>query len=207
MTAMLAKVCGLTRAIDVACALEAGADLIGFVHHPDSPRHCAALTELAPLAGDAGVLVMVADSAEAILAVLETTRLKRVQPYLQASVRAEAVQTLQAAGYQVLLPWPDIEGQPQVDAALYVWETPKTATGVHGGSGQTHAAAFPPPGPFLLAGGIDAHNLALRAQQLAPETAARLRGFDAASRLESAPGIKDQHRLNQFVNKAHAYAL
>ena len=207
MTAMLAKVCGLTRAIDVACALDAGADLIGFVHHPDSPRHCAALTELAPLAGDAGVLVMVAENAAAMLAVLETTPLKRVQPYLPASSRAEAVQTLQASGYQVLLPWPDIDGQPHVPAALYVWETPKLATGVHGGSGQTHAAAFPPPGPFLLAGGIDADNLALRAQHLAPGVAARLRGFDAASRLESAAGIKDPDRLNQFVNKAHAYAL
>lgn len=207
MTPMLAKVCGLTRAIDVSLASEAGADLIGFVHHPDSPRHCAALTELAPLAGDAGVLVKVADTVADILAVLQTTPLKRVQPYLPASARAEAVQTLQAAGYQVLLPWPDIDGQPPVVADLYLWETPKAATGVHGGSGQTHAATYPPPGPFLLAGGLYADNLALRAQHLAPETAARLRGFDAASRLESAPGIKDPNRLNQFVRKAHAYVL
>ena len=37
---MMAKVCGLPSAADVAAALDAGADLLGFLQHPASPRHC-----------------------------------------------------------------------------------------------------------------------------------------------------------------------
>ncbi|HEX9082039.1 MAG TPA: hypothetical protein VF768_07150, partial [Holophagaceae bacterium] len=67
---LLAKVCGLTRAEDAAQAAAYGADLLGFVCHPPSPRHCADLTLAAPHL-DRAVLVMVAEAAEAVL---ETAR-------------------------------------------------------------------------------------------------------------------------------------
>jgi phosphoribosylanthranilate isomerase len=207
MSLMRAKVCGLTRAEDVAVARSAGADLIGFVHYPQSPRHCDALTTLAPLAGSAGVLVMVAEQPDDILQQLRQLPLTRVQPYLPDACRADGVRALQAAGYEVLLPWPDVPDQAPIPADLYIWETARAQTGVHGGSGQAHAAAHPPPGPYLLAGGMDADAIASRVAQLPTEDLKHLAGFDAASRLESSPGIKDAHRLNQFVSKVHDYAL
>jgi len=42
----LVKVCGLTGAADARHALDCGADLLGFVVHPPSPRHCADLVAL-----------------------------------------------------------------------------------------------------------------------------------------------------------------
>ena len=111
MSLMRAKICGLTRAEDVAVARSAGADLIGFVHYPQSPRHCDALTTLAPLAGSAGVLVMVAEQPDDILQQLRQLPLTRVQPYLPDACRADGVRALQAAGYEVLLPWPDVPDQ------------------------------------------------------------------------------------------------
>ena len=207
MTRMMAKVCGLTHTTDLARAQAVGADLLGFVFHPESPRHCQDLLQLAPQAGDRGVLVTVADTLAPILALLAQTPLQRVQPYLPADVRAAAVHELRAAGYQVLLPWYDAPDQPHIDAELYIWETAQGDTGVHGGSGQAHSGRYPPPGPFLLAGGMSAETVAARADALDPIARSALRGFDAASRLESTPGRKDLDRLNAFVNEVHRYAV
>ncbi|MDR3671681.1 MAG: hypothetical protein P4L36_12605, partial [Holophaga sp.] len=80
---MMAKVCGLTCAADVALALDAGADLLGFLQHPASPRHCPDL-ELARLAGDRAVLVLVAAGADQALALAREAGAGWVQPYLPA---------------------------------------------------------------------------------------------------------------------------
>jgi len=193
-----AKVCGLTSAEDAACAAGLGADLLGFVCHPPSPRHCADLS-LAEAFLDRAVLVMVADRAEEMLDTARRHGFRRVQPYLPVSDRERGVALLRAAGFFVLLPWADEPDQRPVPADLYVWESSPAQTGVVGGSGQGHAAAFPPPGAFLLAGGLDATNLAARAAALPPASRGRLRGFDAASRLEARPGSKDPSKVAAFV--------
>jgi phosphoribosylanthranilate isomerase len=66
--------------------------------------------------------------------------------------------------------------------------------------------AFPPPGSFILAGGLDGAGLAARFAALAPDLRARCAGFDAASRLEAAPGRKDPAKVAAFVRRAHAIA-
>ncbi len=203
---LLAKVCGLARAEDAAQANEAGADLLGFVCHPPSPRHCPDLGLAAPRQ-DRAVLVMVAESAGAILATARAFGFRRVQPYLPVGRRIRGAALLREAGLFVLLPWPDEPDQPDVPADLYLWEASPDATGVAGGSGQGHAMAHPPPGPFLLAGGLDGENLAGRASRLPAAVRGNLRGFDAASRLEAAPGRKDSAKVAAFIHSAHALEL
>ena len=198
---MMAKVCGLTCAEDVAMVLAAGADLLGFLHHPASPRHCPDL-ELARLAGDRAALVAVADSAQQLLALARQAGAGWVQPYLPAPERARAVAMLQADGRRVLLPWPDEPDQTAPAADLYLWEASPSATGLFGGSGQGHPMAHPPPGPFLLGGGLHGAVLAERLRALPGH--ADCRGFDDASRLESAPGRKDPLLVTAFVRNAHA---
>ncbi len=200
---MMAKVCGLTAAADVALALDAGADLVGFLHHPASPRHCPDLA-LAAAAGTRAALVAVAPDGEALLALARRAGAAWVQPYLPVPERARALELLRADGRRVLLPWPDEPGQEALAADLYLWETGADATGVLGGSGQGHAMAFPPPGPFLLGGGLHGAILAGRLRLMPPPVRARCRGFDAASRLESAPGRKDPGLVAAFVRQAHA---
>jgi phosphoribosylanthranilate isomerase len=200
---MMAKVCGLTTAADVALALAAGADLAGFLHHPASPRHCPDLA-LAAAAGDRAVLVAVAADADLLLALARTAGAAWVQPYLPAPERARALARLRAEGRKVLLPWPDEPGQEPLEPDLFLWETSPAVTGLLGGSGRGHAQACPPPGPFLLGGGLHAAVLAQRLERMPAPVRARCRGFDAASRLESAPGRKDPARVAQFVHQAHA---
>ena len=151
----LAKVCGLVLAEDAAFAASSGADLLGFVMHPPSPRHCADLSVATPFL-DSAVLVQVAEQTEDILAMAQRFGFRRVQPYLPAATRQAGIRLLREAGFFVLLPWADEAGQLPIAADLYVWETSAATTGVAGGSGQGHPMAYPPPGDFLLAGGLDA---------------------------------------------------
>jgi phosphoribosylanthranilate isomerase len=196
---MMAKVCGLTCADDVTMALDAGADLLGFLHHPASPRHCPDL-DLARLAGARAAFVVVAGDAAQLLALTRRAGAGWVQPYLPAAERGRAVAQLRAEGRKVLLPWPDEPDQEAAEADLYLWESSPRATGLLGGSGQGHPMAWPPPGPFLLGGGLHG---AVLAGRLALAPRALCRGFDAASRLERAPGRKDPALVAAFVRTAH----
>jgi phosphoribosylanthranilate isomerase len=202
---VIAKVCGMLSAEDVAMALHAGADLVGFLHHPPSPRHCPDLG-LARLAGDKAVLVTVAADTEELMEQVRACGAGWVQPYLPALQRVRALARLKADGYQVLLPWPDEPEQIPLRADLYLWETSPRTTGVPGGSGQGHAGAFPPPGPFLLAGGLSGAVVAARWAALPGDARSLCRGFDAASRLDlPAPGRgKDPMMVEAFLRAAHA---
>jgi len=200
---ILAKVCGLVRPEDAAFAAGQGADLLGFVFHAPSPRHCRDLSVADPYL-DRAVLVQVAESAESILATAHRHGFRRVQPYLPAATREAGIRLLREAGLQVLLPWPDEPGQNPVAADLYLWESSPQVTGVAGGSGLGHGMAHPPPGPFLLAGGLDAANLRERVQGLPVPVRANFLGVDAASRLEASPGVKAPSKVSAFILAAHA---
>ena len=198
----LAKVCGLVTAEDAALAESLGADLLGFVVHPPSPRHCADLSVAAPRL-ERAVLVMVAEQVEAILEVARRHGFRRVQPHLPPATRRAGVDLLKQAGLVVLLPWSDAPGQVTAAADLYLWESSPAATGVAGGSGQGHAMAFPPPGPFLLAGGLDGANLRARWASIPASHRSLARGVDAASRLEASPGRKEAAKVADFILTAH----
>jgi len=205
MTALLAKVCGLTTPEDVAMVLAAGADLVGFLNHPASPRHCP--DRLLPaLAGDRAVLVAVTEDAGAIAAWAKACGATWVQPYLPDR---RGLGALRAQGLRILLPWPDEPGQEAAEVDLYLWETGASATGLLGGSGQGHGLLHPPPGPFLLGGGLhgpvlrERHALLARARQEPSPRRLECWGFDAASRLESAPGRKHPGHVEAFVHLTH----
>ncbi|HTL98038.1 MAG TPA: hypothetical protein VL181_04460 [Holophagaceae bacterium] len=203
---LIAKVCGLTRAGDTRFALDLGADLVGFVHHLPSPRHCRDIEAASAGAGERGVLVRVGNDADAMIKQARAADLGWVQPHA-GEARAEVARALKAAGLKVLLPWPDEPGQEGIEADLYLWEPSPAVTGVQGGSGESHAALHPPPGPFLLAGGLDGTTLQQRLGSLPSDAKCFLRGVDAASRLESSPGLKDPVKVAAFLENAHALHL
>lgn len=202
---LLAKVCGLTCEADAALALEAGADLLGFVVHPDSPRHCPDVRAAASVAPELGVLVMVSMTADPILRAVDASGLRRVQPHVPAVRRADVLGRLLAAGLELLTPWADESGQRDPEVGLLLWEPSPRTTGVPGGSGRTHAMLHPPPRPFLLAGGLDGDNLGERLAAIPQDVLHRLRGVDAASRLERSPGRKDPVKVRSFLQGLRAF--
>jgi phosphoribosylanthranilate isomerase len=192
------KVCGLTRTEDAAWALACGADWLGFVLHAASPRAIApanARAILAALPGAVGVAVIVGATPAEALALARAAGAARVQ-----------LHRVDAATWPADFPLPCAFAVGVGEDGALRAEVPPvphlvlldTAHGVlAGGTGRsfpwTAARTLASNRDVMLAGGLDGDNVAdaLRA--------ARPFGVDAASRLESAPGIKDRERVRRFV--------
>jgi phosphoribosylanthranilate isomerase len=189
------KVCGLTRPGDVAIAVDAGADAVGFVSFAGSPRHVA-IDTIAGLAADlpvTTVLLTVGLDVDRALAAAMAAAVDAIQPYgPQATATATAAV---AAGFTVLLP-----SEPGSSAATRgvtpLYDTPHDT--LHGGTGRTFdwEQLRPVEGRFVLAGGLGPDNVA------AAIAAVRPWGVDASSRLEAAPGVKDPGKVIAFVEEA-----
>ncbi len=192
------KVCGLTRVEDVVAAVAAGADAVGIVLIPSSPRYVPrerAGVLVAAAEGVRRVLLTVDVAPGALEDLLDETGADGIQPY---GSHASAVATAAvAAGVFVLRPVPvaagvDLpgpeEGVPLLDAAGPAL----------GGTGRRFdwelAAGI--DGPWVLAGGLGPDNVAEAVAMVRPW------GVDASSRLETAPGIKDHGRVAAFVREA-----
>jgi phosphoribosylanthranilate isomerase len=191
------KVCGLTNSDDVAAAIEAGADAIGFVNVPTSPRYVS-LQRAAELAGDVpgrSVLLTLDLEPGAALRALAQTGISGIQPY-GAHRQATAAAAL-AAGRLVLFP---THPEPGLDLAnvigLPLLDTPSNTK--LGGTGRSFdwALAENMPEQFVLAGGLGPHNVVEAIERVHPW------GVDASSRLERAPGKKDHSMVADFINKA-----
>ncbi len=191
------KVCGLTTAEDVATAVAAGADAVGFVSHPGSPRYLpldviAGLAEGVPVTS---VILTVDLDVGAAMTAMESTGVTGIQPY-GVSVRGIAAAAL-AEGFTVLVPRP--AGSPLrhvPEGAIPLIDTPDDA--VHGGTGRTFDWSLVTgiEGDFVLAGGLGPHNVAAAISAVHPW------GVDASSGLEVAPGVKDAGKVADFVRKA-----
>ena len=164
----LVKVCGLTRDEDVAAAVEAGADLLGFVLVPESPRAAERVLDVPDEVVSIAVWVGTAGASAADL--------DQVHPVEPGKVRGRDASILRQ-GKQVAtlldLPWEE-------DDPAH-WE---------------RAAAT--PGRIVLAGRLGPENVRAAIDAVRPWA------VDAASSLESAPGIKDHERMRRYVEAARA---
>jgi len=208
MTATRAKVCGLTSADDVAAAVDAGADALGFIVDVpvDTPREVSA-ERAADLAAAvppfvSTVLVTMTDPAE-IPALHARVDTDAVQVYgdpdvetleaLAADLDAALVKTVDAANPDVAR---DYDG---VADALLVDSTDAAGAG---GTGRTHdwdATASLAAGldaPVVLAGGLTPENVAEAVRTVDPYA------VDVASGVESAGGVKDHDAVRAFVRNA-----
>jgi phosphoribosylanthranilate isomerase len=195
------KVCGLTREADVAAAVEAGADALGFVLAERSQR-CVSTERAAALMNGVPTLRIVLtvdaspeDAAEAVM----TTSADGLQPYGRHAARVAAWG--QANGMLVLHPIRrDAAGSWGVGAVpdgQIVLLDSATSTEL-GGTGVPldWDDIERPQRRFVLAGGLNASNVAAAVAMLHPW------GVDASSGLESAPGVKDAARVAAFVEEA-----
>jgi phosphoribosylanthranilate isomerase len=194
------KICGITRNEDALACAQAGADAIGLVFYPSSPR-CVAVAQAAAIARAlppfvSTVGLFVNPTAEQVEAVLRELHLDLLQfhgdeapefcsrfdvPYLKA-VRVRAGVDL----VQYALRYQDAKGL-LLDA--YVEGTP-------GGTGQTFDWGLIPaelPLPVVLSGGLEAANVAQAIKQVRPWA------VDVSSGVEAAKGIKDAAKIAAFI--------
>jgi phosphoribosylanthranilate isomerase len=208
------KICGLSTPETLEAALGAGADLVGFVRIPGSPRHVGLSLgrELSRQARGRTlrvVLLMDADDAAIAEAVeaLDPDILQlhgRESPERAAAIRSRfgrpVMKALGIAEASDLAALGSYAGG--VDHLLLDAKPPRVPGALPGGNGRAFdwrlLNGLDPGLSFMLSGGLNPGNVA---------EAVRLTGsraVDVSSGVESAPGVKDPGRIEAFVKAARA---
>ena len=213
--ALLVKICGLKTPDALDAALDAGADMVGFVFFPPSPRNLG--IEAARALGERvqGRAKKVALSVDATDAELDRAveALKPDMLQLHGKESPEHVVILRTRfGLPVIKAIPveqksDLspvrEYARVVDRILFDARAPKDATRP-GGLGKPfdwHLLQNIDIGvPLMLSGGLDAHNVG---EALA---ITRAPSVDVSSGVEKRPGEKDPDKIRAFIRAARAAA-
>ena len=207
------KICGLSTADTLDAALDAGADMVGFVFFEKSPRfvgldHARALGEQAR--DRAKIVALSVDPSDNMLAAIvralspdflqlhgsespqRVAEIRRIfgLPAIKAIGVASADDFARAHDYAEAADWLLVDAKPPRGAVL------------PGGNGAPFdwnlARGFAPARSWLLSGGLDADNVA---QAI---TLSGARGVDVSSGVESAPGVKDAGKIKAFIESARA---
>jgi phosphoribosylanthranilate isomerase len=208
---LLVKICGLKTPDALDAALDAGADMVGFVFFPPSPRHLGfeqarALGER--VQGRAKKVALSVDAHDADLGqFIEALRPDMLQ--LHGTETPERVSTVRSRfGLPVMKALP-IEQRSDLspvhlyanvsDWILFDARAPREATRP-GGLGKTFdwhlLEGLKLAVPFMLSGGLDAGNVA-EALKIT-----RAPSVDVSSGVERAPGEKDPEKIRAFIRAA-----
>ncbi|GLK67280.1 phosphoribosylanthranilate isomerase [Hansschlegelia plantiphila] len=211
--ALEVKICGLSEPATLEAAIAAGADLVGLVSFPKSPRHvapeqAAALASIAR--GRARVGLLTVDASDDLLAELVAAAMPDVLQ-LHGSETPERVAALRRLfGREVWKAVPVGEADDLVAAEPY-WAVadrvlfdakPPAGAELPGGNGVAFdwrlLANLDPKRRFVLSGGLTPENVgeAVRVTH-AP-------AVDVSSGVERAPGVKDPDLIVRFVREARS---
>jgi phosphoribosylanthranilate isomerase len=204
----LVKICGLSTPASVECAIAAGADMIGLVFFPPSPRAlslAAGKTLRAQVAGRASTVALVVDMGDDALSELITEvnpdliqlhgqetperaqelRSRFGRPIIKAVGISGAEDLGRVSAYETLCDWLLLDAKPPKGAVL------------PGGNGQafdwTLLSHFHPARPWLLSGGLNPDNV----EQAIALTHAP--AVDVSSGVETSPGVKDLDLIHRFI--------
>jgi phosphoribosylanthranilate isomerase len=209
------KICGLRTATAVEAAVAAGADYVGLVFYPPSPRHVAP-TVAKPLAaiarGRAKIVALVVDADDATLHEIITAISPDVlqlhgseTPDRVASIRrtfgCQVMKALKVETVDDARSAFDYAGVS--DMILFDAKAPKGLAGaLPGGNGLTFDwhALEPVMGKldFMLAGGLTAENVATAIRLVRPTA------VDVSSGVERVPGEKDPELVRAFISAARS---
>jgi len=211
---LLVKICGLSTAASVDAAIEAGADMVGFVFFAKSPRHVsiAKAAELANRArGHAAIVALTVDADEAALAdIVGSLRPDLLQlhgresPERLAQLRKTfGVPLMKAIGVERREDLAAAKAYTTADRFLVDAKPPADAV-LPGGNGLpfdwTMLEGFVAGAPIMLSGGLDPGNVGEAIRVAQPS------GVDVSSGVESSPGLKDEARIVAFIRAARLAA-
>lgn len=210
------KICGITDAAAMQAALEGGADFVGLVFFPKSPRHldlttARGLRDIAARHGAAKTVALVVDADEAQLEAIAQT----VDPdffQLHGHETAARVAEIRARFGRPLLKAVPVASAAEAEAGLSYLAPGRLADLVLFDAKPDPAAALPGGNglafdwhlldrvkgraPFMLAGGLTPDNVALA---IARTGAAAV---DVSSGVETAPGVKSPELIRRFLQAA-----
>jgi phosphoribosylanthranilate isomerase len=201
MSALLVKVCGLTRPEDVRGCAEAGVDLTGFIFAAKSPR-CLTPEQAAALPRTTArrVGVFVEQTLSEVLSVMEQADLDLAQlhggqdpDFCRAVGAHRVIRAFWPAKY------PDLTAlaaamAPFAGTITYALLDAGTAGGGHGRPLDWPAlASLAAPMPWLLAGGLGPDNVAEAVRLARPQ------GVDLNSGVEASPGLKELAKVRRAL--------
>lgn len=194
------KICGLREPRHGALASDLGVWAIGLVFAAGSPRQVDTATARrvvnATAAHIAKVGVFVNTHPQDMASVADQVGLTHIQVHGECDIAATrahvGLPVLEGFGVATLL---DLEHVASSDADLVLLDA--QVPGEHGGTGVRADWQLigdnRPQRPFLLAGGLDADNVATAVTSLHPW------GVDVSSGVESSRGVKDSDLMAAFV--------
>ncbi len=204
------KICGITRLDDARFCAAAGADFLGFIQHPGSPRYVEpAVVQARSWRGSPGPLpvgVFVDETAEAVNARCAEVGFRMAQlhghetPETCAAVTVPVIKAIpvthDASAEQVRA-----LAEPYLDVVDFLLLDTST-TSLFGGTGESFnwrvARDLTSEADVFLAGGISAANVAEAVHTMRPYA------VDLSSSVESSPGVKDLDRLAAFFEAMEA---
>lgn len=207
----LVKICGLRTPETLAAALDAGADMVGFVFFPKSPRHIDLATAEAlgrAAEGRALKVALTVDADDAtlagIVAALHPDILQlhgHESPERVAAIKARfGLPVMKAIGVASADDLRDMKAYEAVsDRILFDAKPPKDAAHP-GGNGLAFdwslLTGLDLSIPSMVSGGLDPANVAEALRRT------KAQGVDVSSGVETAPGQKDPAKITAFVRAA-----
>lgn len=209
---LIIKICGIKSEKILDAAIDAGADMVGFMHFPRSPRHLELdpIGELISLArGRAETCVVLVNPDNTLVAQVAALGPDWIQLHgPETPHRVEAVR--EEAGIAILKVCP-IGGPEDVAAVasfadcadrILLDAKPPHGSTRPGGLGSTFdwslLKALDPELAFMLSGGLTPETVA------AAIAATNPMGVDVSSGVETAPGVKDAVLIRAFIGNARA---
>jgi phosphoribosylanthranilate isomerase len=207
----LVKICGLSTPETLDAALGAGADMVGFVRFPKSPRHVSLnlghRLSLQAKGRAQRVVLLVNPGDEDIAQAIEAINPDLIQlhgsenPTRVAEIRSmvkrpvmKALGVAEPSDLQALSPYAG------ADRILLDAKPPRTAGALPGGNGVSFdwrlLDGLDRKVSFMLSGGLDPDNVA-EAIRLT-----KTQAVDVSSGVESGPGLKDPARIEAFIRAA-----
>lgn len=201
------KICGITKFSDAKCAIENGAQALGFVAFPPSPRNITP-EKFAEIAKDCKKLNK---ETELVVVMVNPTK-EQICCYLEAGadiVQLHGQETPDFVNSLTCRCWKafNIKDQQQLNylkaynVERFLIDSFVKGAKIPGGTGHvadwdlSKLAVDTLPAPVILAGGISADNILEAWQTVEPY------GFDVSSSVEESPGIKSSTKIEELCNK------
>jgi phosphoribosylanthranilate isomerase len=201
------KIEGITTPEDAEMAIDAGADALGFVFYPPSPRSVDALVAreivriIPPFVTSVGVFVN--ESVEHVRRVREEVGLLAVQ--LHGDETPEMVRALGSWAIKAFRVGPDFSPGVIKSYGVSTFLLDAYRKGLPGGTGEIFdwdiAIECKTLGRLILAGGLSPENVVEAVRKVHPYA------VDVATGVESEPGRKDPSKVKAFIQAAKAAAL
>jgi len=200
------KICGITRLEYALLAVDLGADAIGLIFAPRSPR-CLSVQQANRICSALPPFV----TRVALLMDPEPGDVERITDQVSVDLiqfhgsESEALCSQSGIPYVKALSVDETRepGWDQAYPGAVGFIIDSHAKGAAGGTGKTFDwHRFPGPGesngrPLILAGGLNVGNVAMAIRECRPYA------VDVSSGVESSPGVKDKVLMSRFMTEVH----